>query len=111
MRAPRESDLVKGCLQLLTARRWFCWRINTGALRSGRRLVRFGNVGQADVGAVKDGRYLEVECKLPGNKPTPAQEAWGAALRRAGGWYVVACSLAELETDLNYIERTLRGEG
>src|SRR5258708_6451254 len=64
IKAPSEAALVKAVLGYLrVVRRWPAWRNQTGALRVGRRLVRFGEVGSADVlGLIPPGgRLLAVE--------------------------------------------------
>lgn len=109
VKAPTETVLVKAVLDYLRfVRRWPAWRNNTGAVRVGRRLIRFGEVGAADVlGILPAGRYplldpttagrlLAVEVKRPGNRPTPAQLAWLDMVREAGAVALVVHSLDEL---------------
>jgi hypothetical protein len=103
MRAPRESDLVRQCLDYLRLRRVPCWRQNVGAARytnaAGRaRLVRYGTPGAADVLGVlpPGGRLLAVECKRDGNPPTDAQRAFLRCVAEAGGLAVVAHGVEDL---------------
>ena len=63
----------------------WCERMNSGAVRIGRRFVRFGWPGCPDVlGQLKDGRLLGVEVKAPTGKLRPAQHAFLACIRGAG---------------------------
>ncbi len=54
------------------------WRRNVGGMTdSSGNHVRFASPGQSDLwGIDRTGRHWEVECKRPGNKPTPKQLAW-----------------------------------
>lgn len=90
MKASRESDLVKACLQLLRLSGCLAWRTNTGALRAAaqgkQRFVRFGSPGMSDpIGLLPGGRFVAVECKRPGNEPTPVQQAFLDLVRERGG--------------------------
>ena len=67
------------------------WRANVGAARIGRRLIRFGIPGQADLtGILSDGRRLEIEVKSAGGRQTPAQQAFGRTIERFNGIHVLA---------------------
>jgi hypothetical protein len=63
-----------------------------------RRFVRFnGAKGCSDIlGILPGGRFMAVECKLPGNRPTADQQAFLDAVRTAGGLAVVVHDVAEL---------------
>jgi hypothetical protein len=106
VKPPRETDLIKACLQLLQARGVLAWRTNAGALKIGRRFLRFHSIdGVSDIlGCLRDGRFLAVEVKLPGREPTVAQAAFLRAIQMAGG-------LAALVTDLRQLETILEREG
>ncbi len=109
---PRESVILRQVLDLLTARRVMHWRNNTGRLPAGqdaRRLVRFGAVGSSDVLAVlppwstHPGVFLAIETKVPGNKPTSAQQRFLANVQDQGAFACViddVVRLDELLTDL-----------
>ncbi len=108
MRAPRETDLVRACLQYLALLRIPAWRINSGAMRvrgaSGReRFIRFnGAKGCADVLGLlpPSGRFLAIECKMPGRSTTADQAAFLDAVRTAGGLALVVHDVAELAAAL-----------
>lgn len=97
-----ETDLVRACLGWLTAHGVYCWRNNTGIVRlpgKGGKLrpVTFGKVGSSDILGVARGRLVAVECKQPGNRPSPEQAAFLEAVRANGGIAIVAHDLDELE--------------
>lgn len=98
-----EKQLVDDVISWLGYHGCFAWRQNTGAATyedaGGRkRMVRFGMRGISDVLAVApNGRFVAVECKLRGNKPTPEQELFLAEVRERGGVGVVAYDADELE--------------
>lgn len=64
MKGAKEDVVLKGCLEYLKLKNIFCFRNNTGAVKVGRRFVRFGCTGSSDIlGILPDGRFLAVECK------------------------------------------------
>lgn len=71
------------------------WRANAGVAKFGRRVVRFGVPGQADLtGIVNSGTLrgvrIEVECKRPGGRVSPEQAAFARMIDVMGGIHVVA---------------------
>jgi hypothetical protein len=103
VRAERETDVVRAVLTYLrVVRRWPAWRNNSGAVRLGKRFIRFGEVGSADVLAVipPAGRLLAVEAKAGGNRTTPAQAAWLQLVTDAGGLALVVRSVDDLAEQL-----------
>lgn len=101
-RKPKETDLVKQCLDLLALRGVFAWRQNQGAVsgeyKGKRRFIRFaGADGISDIiGVLPGGKMLAVECKMPGNKPTPEQLDFMQKVRHQGGIAVVIYDAQEL---------------
>lgn len=94
----RETNLVQS-IRLECADIAVLFRNNTGVLpdRNGRP-VRFGlAVGGGDlVGFRKcDARFVSIEAKMPGKKPTPEQQAFIAAVLKAGGLAGVAYSVQD----------------
>jgi hypothetical protein len=62
-----------------------------------------------------DGMALYIECKLPGRKPSPAQEREIAHLRSRKGRVIVVTSLQEvqkevrnMQAEMRYVRETLR---
>jgi hypothetical protein len=98
-----ESHVVSSCLALLELLRIPAWRNNTGAVKTGKRFIRFGKKGSSDIlGIIPDGtgRFLAVECKAGKNRPTIEQQAFIAGVNEAGGLGVVVYSADELHDEL-----------
>jgi hypothetical protein len=77
------------------------WRMNVAAAQFGGSFVRAGVVGQADLtGILPDGRRLEVEVKRPGGEQSAEQQAYQRMIIRFGGVYCLACSVADVYTQL-----------
>jgi hypothetical protein len=104
--SPRETDIVRACLAYLRARGVFAFRVNSGAVagehKGKRRFVRFnGAKGCSDIlGVLPGGRFLAVEAKRPGNRPTADQAAFLAAVSAAGGLALVVHDVAELAAEV-----------
>mgnify|MGYP002860351187 CR=1 FL=1 len=94
----KESAVLDQCLVYLKAKGLYVWRNNTGAVRVGRRFIRFGYVGSSDIlGITKDGRFLAVECKREkGGVLSDAQKEFIAEINRNGGVAVCVHSVMEL---------------
>ncbi len=109
MRKSTETDLVKSCLQLLHLCGVFAWRNNSGGLKAGKRFVRFGHPGSADIlgilplhreGSCDDwppGRFLAVECKCGPNDLTDGQIVFGTRILDEGGVYLLVRDVASLQ--------------
>jgi len=63
------------------------WRNNTGALKDHQgRLVRYGLcVGSSDLIGIYKGRFVAIEVKAPGKKPTEEQYKFMQAIVNNGG--------------------------
>ena len=107
MKKPKEGDVVKACLGYARMVGVFAWRNNTGRMpwtdkTGNRRSFAFGSKGSPDIIGImgpdtgEAGRFLAVECKVPGGKQSPDQIAWQAACEAHGGLYILATSLDEL---------------
>jgi hypothetical protein len=103
-----ESQVLKQCLQLLRLRGVPAWRQNQGALRVGRRFVRFASAkGICDlIGCLPraGGRMLCVEVKRPGGRLTPDQIGFLDGLAAAGALCLVI-------SDPRQLDEALRAEG
>jgi hypothetical protein len=85
------------------------WRQNTGVARMGKRVVRFGVPGQADLtGILSDGRRLEIEVKSPTGRQTLDQQRYQQMIERFGGLYVLARSVEDVEEMLARLDKTGR---
>jgi hypothetical protein len=88
------------------------WRTNSGAMRKNyvakdgttrEHFVRFnGERGVSDViGFTNGGKFLAIEAKREGEKPTDDQVAFLDAVRRAGGVAVLAYSVDDVVVALS----------
>ena len=107
---PREQDIQRAILQLLTLRGIPAWRANTGAFKGTHngvtRFVRFGTKGQADILGLlpPSGRLLALEVKRPGGKLTREQDAFLRAITRAGGIAAMVTCPQDVDTLLRHQE-------
>jgi hypothetical protein len=79
------------------------FRRNVGAMRIGKRYVKFSETGAADLfGVLPDGRHVEVEVKRPKARPRPEQLAFLRQVNGHGG------AVAFWADDVFIVERVLR---
>lgn len=107
MKEPLEKDVQKLCLDWLRFWGAFPIRVNSGAVKVGKRFVQFNREpGCSDTLVVlPGGRFLALELKRPGRDRTaPKRKAEQAAFRqlveRSGGLAIVANSLDNLRLQL-----------
>jgi hypothetical protein len=105
-----ESDILRGCLQLLAVHPAVSWaaRYNSGAsLIEGRdgikRYVKFNTMpGQSDIlGMLKNGRLIAIECKRKGEKATADQQSFLDLVNKHGGLGLVAFSADDVARALS----------
>lgn len=81
----------------------YLWRNNTGGLydRTGR-FVKYGLcTGSSDlIGVLPDGKFLAIEVKLPGKKPTEAQIKFLDWIKEKGGVAFVATCAEDVKKEL-----------
>jgi len=98
---PLESAIQRAILEYLRWEGIFCFRVNQQGvpLHDGTGRYRPGPTqGVSDIlGILPDGRFLAIEVKRPGGKPTPQQEAFLDAVKQAGGLAFVATSTDDVE--------------
>jgi len=98
-----EAEVQAACLEFLAAYRIFHWRQNQGAIPlpdGGYRRFN-GMKGQSDIiGICPDGRFLAIEVKRPGKKPTKEQDEFLEHIANNGGVATWVSSVDELEADL-----------
>lgn len=81
------------------------WKNNTGVLRDQTgRPVRYGLPGSSDVLACIRGRFVGIEAKVGADRQRQNQSDFAAAIRAAGGIYILARSVDD-------VRNTLRLEG
>lgn len=94
-----EKDTQRAILDYLVLKRVFHWRNNTGSFKAEHGgFYRFGVPGSPDIFAVlpPTGQLVGIEVKDTKANPTETQVAFGFALARAGGLYLVARSLDDV---------------
>lgn len=98
----READIQREILRYLAMRRVYARRINVGMIPNGRGGFRSsGMVGISDIiGVLPSGKFLAIECKRPGAKPTPAQAEFLHRVNMNGGLGFVATSVEDVEERL-----------
>jgi hypothetical protein len=107
---PEAAALVE-VLKALTAHPAVAWceRMNSGAVRIGKRFVRFGWKGCPDVlGQLKDGRLISVEVKAAKGKLRPEQTIFLERIRRAGGAAFMARDCRDVFCELDKAGRMQR---
>jgi len=111
-----ERDIQSVCLDYLNfIPGCVAWRMNTGAYAvaahgtNARRFIRFGVKGMSDIIGILAGRFLAVEIKRKGNKPTIEQRGYLEIVNQNGGiglWCVSVESLKSQLIDRGMIEPT-----
>lgn len=103
-RTTTEKELVNDILDYLRALGIFAWRQNTGAMKIQNRLVRFGIPGMADIiGVLPNGRFLAIEVKTKGNKPTLYQKDFINRIKTNNGVAIVAYSVEDVKEKLEEV--------
>jgi Holliday junction resolvase len=110
MKAPLEKDIQRAILSYLGYVGAVAVRINSGVSRTGGRFVRFNSLpGCPDVLACVAGRFVAVEVKRPGERPTAQQQHAIDSINRAGGLAFVARSVGDVHAAL-IAEGLIRGD-
>jgi hypothetical protein len=99
---PRESAIQRNILEWLSWRGVRVFRVNQQGvpLHDGRKGFRPGPTrGVSDILGLLPGgaRFLAIEVKRPGGKPTPQQQAFLDWVNEGGGVGIVASSIADVE--------------
>lgn len=105
IKAPLEKDIQRGILDYLSLIGGWPVRINSGAMageyQGKRRFMRMNSQpGCPDILCCLGGRFVGIEVKREGGKPTEAQLLALDAVRKAGGLAFVARSVREVEVAL-----------
>lgn len=85
------------------------WNNPTGVFRgfeSYETITKVGTNGQADILAViaPSGVLLGIEVKTGKGNQRPEQKSWENALKQRGGFYIVARSIEDVRTVINYLK-------
>lgn len=96
-----EHDAQKAILDWLACRRIFHWRNNSGAMvseyKGKSRFMRFGSPGSPDIFAMHKGVCYGIEVKAEKGKQSDAQKEFQLRFEAAGGVYIVAKGIDEVE--------------
>lgn len=106
---PLEKEIQGQILQFLRLMKVFSWRQNSGAMKgeatatTARRFIKFASVdGLSDIIGLlpPKGRFLAIEVKRPGQRPTDKQAEFIDEVNRNGGLAFVATSVKDVEESL-----------
>jgi hypothetical protein len=114
-----RQGIMRAVIDLLTVEKIWHVRMNVGAFHNGKRPVFFGRKGMADIQAIPrittnfpwggmamlNLRHERmalacptwIECKRPGERMTPDQEAFRAEVEAEGHFYLLVEDAAELQ--------------
>lgn len=95
-----EGEVQNQILEYLNFKQIFNWRQNTMGVYCGKdnqgnaRFRKAPTTGVSDIlGVLSNGRFLAIECKRPGGKPTPEQLEFIDSVNNNGGLAFIADSL------------------
>lgn len=84
-----ERQVIRACMQILSKhpKVALAWRQNSGrAIAAGGQSIKFAFKGCSDLlGMLRGGRFLAVETKATGSKPSPEQLRFLQNVNEAGG--------------------------
>lgn len=85
----KEQDIQRACLEILMYKGIFCWKVNNVGIykKATGCYIPTGMKGVPDIIAVIKGKFIGIECKMPGKKQTESQVEFQNKLEEAGGIY------------------------
>jgi hypothetical protein len=103
---PREAHVQATILQYLRLRGAHAIRVNSGAVRTDKRFVRFNDSpGCSDIVCCYRGRFIALEIKRDDKaKPTDLQTSFLGEIRRAGGLASVVWDVSQVQLLLDAID-------
>lgn len=103
----KETIIQLKILKHLQAKGIYCWRNNNGALWDPKLRIYRNNPlmkpGIADIIAVHNGKHIEIECKTDVGRQSPAQKIHQKRIEAAGGVYILARSVEDVNKVLDSI--------
>jgi predicted LPLAT superfamily acyltransferase len=97
----KESDIQRSIIEWLSYQRIFHYRNNSGGFKdANQHFYRFGATGSPDIVCVIEGRYVGIEVKASDGRQSDAQRDFQARLEAAGGLYILAKSIDDVERSL-----------
>lgn len=114
-----ERAVLHACLEYLARKNVFAWRQNQGSMkmpnevdpanpfrRRKNRFIRFAGVdGISDIIGIYKGRFLAIETKRVGKKPTKEQRDFLDAIEKGGGIAIVAFTVDDVINALAAVDR------
>ena len=105
-----EHETQNAIINLITLRGGVATRVNSGLTLikntdGTTRAIKHANKGTADILAVYEEKFLAIEVKFGNDKPTPEQLEFGRQVQDAGGLFLVAYDVEEVNQLLDAIER------
>lgn len=99
--ASTEKDTQRAILMYLAAKRYFCWRQNSGTFKNERGgFYWMGTAGAPDIFVVHSGCIYGVEVKDIKGKLNDNQISFKEKFEAAGGIFITARSLDDVMTVL-----------
>lgn len=93
-----EIELQKhGIKRLLSHPKIWGWRNNTGAVKTGKRFIKYGYPGSADFIGLFNGRFLAIEFKSKNGKQSIYQKEFEKNVTEKGGIYKVISDYESFE--------------
>ena len=94
-----ENSVVKIIHSWLALRKIRAWRVNTGGVPArGGRFKRNVAAGFPDLVCCWRGRFVGIEVKTAKGRQQPSQKLFQKELEEAAGVYILARSLADVES-------------
>lgn len=92
----KTSDLTANILQYLRLRGAMAWRNNTGAMKTLKGYVKFGQPGSGDIFALYRGRFYSIEVKTGKDRVRDNQRDWIEAIQAHGGIAIVVRDVGDV---------------
>lgn len=97
--AVKHSNLISEILIALSHRDDIrVWRNETGAVRKGAGMIRYGLIGSPDIIGIMgpNGKWLGIECKVGKDIQREAQKNFEEMIASRGGIYIVAYNVSDV---------------
>ncbi len=96
-----EAKIQAQIIKYLESRGAVVLRTNSGVVTTQAGNMFRGNAaGTSDLTVLLDGKWIAIEVKSPGGKLTAKQKAYQAKIEAAGGYFIVADSVAAVRARL-----------
>jgi len=97
-----EGETLNAICDYLALKRYFFYRNNNAAIfdptrKTFRSMPKHARHGVPDIIVVKDGKYIGIEVKTEKGRPSDHQLEFGRDLILAGGMYVIARGIEDVQ--------------